>query len=76
VVLRVPLNNSHPPVPVIGDPSEAWIKRRAKTTNQIGQWIFEITIFAFAKAMSLHVDVASKANFVVVKPSDLVTFFL
>jgi len=52
VALRVALINSHALVPVIGDLSEAWIKRRAKPTNQIGQWIFEVTIFAFAKAMS------------------------
>jgi hypothetical protein len=75
VNLRVALINSHALVPIIGDLSEAWIKRSAKTIDQIGQWIFEVTIFAFAKAMSPHVNVASKANFVVVKPSNLAAFF-
>ena len=75
MALRVALINSHALVPAIGDLNETWIKRGAKTTDQIGQWISEVTIFAFAKAMSPHVNVASKASFVVVKPSDLATFF-
>ena len=55
---------------------DPWIKRGPKTANQCGQWIFEIAVFAFAKAMSRHVDVASKMNFVIVKPGDCTAFFL
>ena len=76
MTLWVALINSHALVPVICDASEPGIKRCAKTANQIGQWIFEITIFAFAKAMSPHVNVASKVNFVIVKPGDLYDILL
>jgi hypothetical protein len=75
VAVRISLIDSHALIPFIGDLNEAWIKGRTKTTNQVRQWIFEVTIFAFAKAMSPHVDVASKASFVVVKLSDLAAFF-
>jgi len=75
MALRKTMINSHALVPIIGDLSEAWINRSAKTKNQIGQWIFEVTIFTFAKTMSRHVNVASKVTSVVVKPSDLSAFF-
>src|SRR5262249_23297792 len=75
VVLGVAQTHSHALVPVIGDVSEAWIKGRSKTADQTWQWVFEVTILTFAKAMSRHVNVASKATFVVVKPSDLSAFF-
>src|SRR3569623_3299529 len=60
MVLRVTLVTVHAGGPGVRDAGKARIERGAQGSDEVGQGIVEIAIFAAAEAVPRHVDVAAE----------------
>ena len=64
---RKSLIEAHGLVPRVGKTGEAGIKGGPQSTQNIRQWIFEITVFPLAEAVPRHDDMATEMLFLGIK---------
>ena len=70
MIAGIALVEAHALVPAIGDAGKARIERGAQVSDQVGQGISEVAVFALAEAVPRHDDMAAEVALVRIERGD------